>query len=96
MGSSESSERRMKAMWWKLAGVWITTALILCSLVLLPVQTHIVKLDMPKGTANPVADQTANVIIGGAGIVVIALLLAILSMPFWLSWRIIRKHRESN
>lgn len=83
-------------MWWKLTGVWVATALIFGSLFLLPVETHVVKLDMPRGASNPAADQVAHIIIGGTGVLILVIVLAILSIPFWLSWRIVRRHRKSD
>ena len=82
-------------MWWKLAGVWLTTALI-CLVLFLPVKTHTVKLDMPTGMNAATAEHVANAVVGMAGIVTILIALALLAIPIWLSWRIIRRHRKSN
>jgi hypothetical protein len=81
-------------MWWKLAGVWLTTALI-GWVLLLPVKTHTVKLDMPAGTSTTAAEHTALIITIVAVGLGALICLGILAIPFWISWRIIRSYKES-
>ena len=79
-------------MRWKLAGVWLTTALIFLVLFL-PVKTHTVTLDMPESMNAAAVDQSAHIFT----IVVTAIvILVLLATPVWISWRVVRNHRNSN
>jgi hypothetical protein len=82
-------------MWWKLAGVWLTTAIVF-GVLLLPVHTHIVKLDMPAGTSAANSEQIANIALVMAAVTTVAIVFAILAIPVWLSWRIVRKRKKIN
>lgn len=80
-------------MWWKLAGIWLVTALI-GLVLLLPVDTHTVKLDMPAGTSAAAAEHAALVITTVAGLIAALIGLGILAIPVWISWRIVRSYRK--
>jgi heme/copper-type cytochrome/quinol oxidase subunit 2 len=82
-------------MWWKLAGVWLTAAVIF-GLLLLPVRTHAVKLDMPAGTSAATVEHIANTALAASSVAAAVIVLAMLAVPVWLSWRIVRKHKKAN
>jgi hypothetical protein len=82
-------------MWWKLTGVWLTTALIWV-ILLWPVKTHAVKLDMPHGTGNIAAEHTVEFFAIAAQAFGFFVMAVVLVLPFWLSWRIVRSYRKPN
>jgi hypothetical protein len=85
-------------MWLKLGGVWLATALF-AGLLLMPVQIHTVKLDMPTAVSpGSVASppNISNTVDITLGILAVWIVLPILAVPFLLSWQIVRKHKKSS
>ena len=82
-------------MWWRLGVLAAVTGALLL-LLLAPMATVAIKVDLPPGSPSVSTSQVqivAEQMVWNAVTFVVA---AILAIAGWIAWRIVRRHRASN
>jgi hypothetical protein len=76
-------------MWWKLTGLGLIEAALIVVLFS-PVKTHVVRLDMPPGADSHALETFSTYVMPMLAVGTFALVAAILALPIWLAYRVMR------
>jgi hypothetical protein len=82
-------------MWWKLGALGVVTAFVLFVL-LAPMMTVTIRVDLPPGPARASAGQIQTDAGLTLWVVEAALVAVVLAISTFIGWRIVRRARNSN
>jgi hypothetical protein len=77
-------------MWWKLTGLALIEAALI-AVLLWPIKTHAVKLDMPAPGSAHNLPLVLDVAALGALLAIPAITIVALCLPIWMAYRVIAK-----
>jgi len=83
----------LETMWWKLIGLGMIEAALI-ALLFLPIKTHAVVVEMPPpGAARHTVETLDAYVLPALAVGAYAVAVAILVLPIWMGYLVVRKAR---